>query len=96
MSHNDEKPHIIPYKTFLLVLLAVLAFTFISIGVTSYNLGPLTVLIALLLATFKTILVLTYFMHLKYDVKMFGILVAAVLALIAVVIFITFLDYLFR
>ncbi len=96
MSNNDEKPHIIPYKTFLLVLLAVLAFTFISIGVTSYNLGPLTVLIALLLATFKTILVLTYFMHLKYDVKMFGILVAAVLALIAVVIFITFLDYLFR
>ncbi len=96
MSNNDEKPHIIPYKTFLLVLLAVLAFTFISIGVTSYNLGPLTVLIALLLATFKTILVLIYFMHLKFDVKMFGILVAAVLALIAVVISITFLDYLFR
>ena len=96
MSKNDEKHHIIPYKTFLLVLLALLAFTFISIGVTSYDLGPLTVLIALLLATFKTILVLTYFMHLKYDVKMFGILVAAVLALIAVVIFITFLDYLFR
>ena len=96
MSKNDEKQHIIPYKTFLLVLLALLAFTFISIGVTSYDLGPVTVLTALLLATFKTILVLTYFMHLKYDVKMFGILVAAVLALIAVVIFITFLDYLFR
>ena len=96
MSKNDEKQHIVPYRTFLLVLLALLAFTFISIGATSYNLGPVTVLIALLLATFKTILVLTYFMHLKWDVKMFGILVAAVLALIAVVIFITFLDYLFR
>jgi cytochrome c oxidase subunit 4 len=96
MSKNDEKQHIVPYKTFLLVLLALLAFTFISIGATSYNLGPVTVLIALLLATFKTILVLTYFMHLKWDVKMFGILVAAVLALIGVVIFITFLDYLFR
>lgn len=96
MSNNDEKQHIVPYRTFLLVLLALLAFTFISIVVTSYDLGPVTVLTALLLATFKTILVLTYFMHLKYDVKMFAILVAAVLALIAVVIFITFLDYLFR
>ena len=96
MSKNDEKPHIVPYRTFILVLLALLAFTFISIAVTSYDLGPVTVLTALLLATFKTILVLTYFMHLKYDVKMFGILVAAVLALIGVVIFITFLDYLFR
>jgi cytochrome c oxidase subunit 4 len=96
MSKNNEKNHIVPYRTFLLVLLALLAFTFISIGVTSYDLGPVTVLTALVLATFKTILVLTYFMHLKYDVKMFGILVAAVLALIGVVIFITFLDYLFR
>ncbi len=96
MSKNNDKPHIVPYRTFLLVLLALLAFTFISIGVTSYDLGPVTVLTALLLATLKTILVLTYFMHLKWDVKMFGILVAAVLALIGVVIFITFLDYLFR
>jgi cytochrome c oxidase subunit 4 len=96
MSENEEKHHIVPYRTFLLVLLVLLAFTFISIGVTNYNLGPVTVLVALLLATFKTILVLTYFMHLKYDVKIFGILVAAVLAVIGVVIFITFLDYLFR
>ena len=96
MSEQNDKPHIVPYKTFLLVLAALLVFTFISIGVTSYNLGPLTVLIALLLATAKTILVLTYFMHLKWDVKMFSILITAVLLLIGVVIFITFLDYLFR
>ena len=96
MSDNNHKPHIVPYKTFLLVLAALLVFTFISIGVTSYNLGPLTVLIALLLATAKTVLVLTFFMHLKYDVKMFAVLITAVLLLIGVVIFITFLDYLFR
>ncbi|MFC2114997.1 cytochrome C oxidase subunit IV family protein [Bacteroidota bacterium] len=96
MSKNNEKPHIVPYRIFILVLMALLVFTLISIGVTSYNLGPFTVLIALLLATAKTVLVLTYFMHLKYDEKMFAILAAAVLILIGVVIFITFLDYLFR
>ena len=96
MSNNNGKSHIIPYKTFLLVLLALLVFTFISIGATSYDLGPFTVLIALLLATAKIILVLTFFMHLKYDVKMFAVLATAVLLLIGVVIFITFLDYLFR
>jgi cytochrome c oxidase subunit 4 len=96
MSSNNDKPHIVPYRTFIFVLLALLVFTFTSIGVTSYNLGPYSVLAALLLATAKTILVLTFFMHLKWDVKMFSILVAAVMALIGVVIFITFLDYLFR
>ena len=96
MNKHDEKHHIVPYRTFLLVLLALVAFTFISIGVTSYDLGPLTVVTALLLATIKTVLVLTYFMHLKFDIRLFAILVAGVLTLIAVVIFITFLDYLFR
>jgi cytochrome c oxidase subunit 4 len=96
MSENNDKTHIVPYRTFLLVLAALLVFTFISIAVTSYDLGPLTVLTAMLLATVKTILVLTYFMHLKYDIRMFAILVTAVLLLIGAVIFITFLDYLYR
>ena len=96
MSNKEENHHIIPYRTFILVLIALLSFTFISIGVTSYDLGPLTVVTALVLATCKTILVLTFFMHLKFDVRMFGILVTAVLLLIGVVIFITFLDYLYR
>ena len=96
MSEHNDKPHIVPYKTFLLVLAVLLAFTFISIAVTNYDLGPLTVVTALVLATAKTILVLTFFMHLKWDVKMFAILVTAVLILIGVVIFITFLDYLYR
>ena len=93
MSKNGENTHIIPYRTFIIVLLALLAFTFISIGVTSYELGPFTVVAALLLATCKTILILTYFMHLKYDVRMFAILITAVLVLIGVVMFITFLDF---
>ncbi|MCK4746552.1 MAG: cytochrome C oxidase subunit IV family protein [Bacteroidales bacterium] len=96
MIKNEEKTHIIPYRTFIIVLLALLVFTFISIGVTSYELGPFTVIAALLLATCKTILILTYFMHLKYDVRMFAILITAVLVLIAVVMFITFLDFLYR
>ena len=96
MASNEEKHHIVPYRTFLLVLAALLVFTFISIGVTSYNLGPLTVVTALVLASLKTVLVLSYFMHLKFDVRMFAILVTAVLILIGVVIFVTFLDYLYR
>ncbi len=96
MNKPEEKHHIVPYRTFILVLLALVTFTFISIGVTSYKLGPLTVVIALLISTCKTTLILTYFMHLKYDVRMFAILVMSVLGLISVVILITFLDYLYR
>ncbi len=96
MSNNEDKHHIVPFRTFIIVLAALLTFTFISIAVTNYELGAFTVLAAMLLATAKTILVLVYFMHLKFDVKIFGILITAVLALIGAVIFITLLDYIFR
>lgn len=96
MSNHEEKQHIVPYRTFILVLVALLVFTFTSIGVTHYKLGPFTVVAALVLASMKTTLVLFYFMHLKFDVRMFAILVVAVLMLIGVVMFITFLDYLYR
>lgn len=92
----EEKQHIVPYRTYILVLLALVTFTLTSVGITSIRLGPFTVLGALLLSMAKTSLVLAIFMHLKFDQRIFRILVMAVFLLIGVVISITFLDYLFR
>ncbi len=93
---SEEKHHIVPFRVYLYVLLALLVLTGISVAVTQIELGTLTVTIALLLATIKASLVLIYFMHLKFDNRFFAILVTGVIILIAIVIFITFLDYLFR
>ncbi|MCB8994543.1 MAG: cytochrome C oxidase subunit IV family protein [Bacteroidales bacterium] len=93
---ENEKHHIVPYRTFLFILLALLALTSISVEVTRINLGTLTVTIALLIAAIKSSLVLSIFMHLKFDNKMYSLMAIAVILLIGVVIFITFLDYLYR
>jgi len=93
---SNEKHHIVPYKTYIVILIALLILTFSSIGITSIELGKYTVAGALLFATIKTYLVLTYFMHLKYDKPYIKIMVAFVFAIFAVTIVITFLDYLYR
>jgi len=93
---NHENHHIVPYKTYLIVLLTLIVLTFISIAVTSIELGTLTVTTALLLATIKTALVLYYFMHLKFDQKIYLIMVLGVIAIFVLVIIITFIDYLYR
>lgn len=93
---KETHTHIVPYKTYILVLIALLFMTFISIAVTSIDLGAFNVSMALVLASIKSILVLLYFMHLKFDKKFFGIMVASVFLLFACVIVITFLDYLYR
>ena len=93
---ENERTHIIPYKTFLFVLAALIALTLTSVVVTQIYLGTLTVAIALLIAAIKSSFVLRIFMHLKFDNRMFSIAVIAVVLLIAVVIIITLLDYLYR
>jgi cytochrome c oxidase subunit 4 len=93
---SKEKHHIVPYRVYIIILLALLALTFASIGITSIELGEFTVAGALLFAVIKSFLVLTYFMHLKYDKPYIKIMVAFVFAVFIVTIVITMLDYLYR
>jgi cytochrome c oxidase subunit IV len=93
---SEEKHHVVPYRVYIIVLLGLLALTFASIGITSIEMGKFTVTAALVFACIKTYLVLTYFMHLKYDKKYIVAMVAFVFILFFVVIVITFLDYLYR
>jgi len=93
---ENQKHHIVPYKTYLLILGTLLVLTGISVAVTHINLGTLTVTIALLIAGVKSALVLAIFMHLKFDNKMYALMAIGVVLLIGIMIFITFLDYLYR
>ena len=93
---KEQHTHIVKYRTYVYVLIALLFMTFISVAVTAIDLGPYTVTMALLLASIKSVLVLLIFMHLKFDKKFYGIMVASVFLLLACVIVITFMDYLYR
>ena len=93
---KDQHTHIVKYRTYVYVLIALLFMTFVSVAVTGIDLGQYTVTMALLLASIKSLLVLLIFMHLKFDKKFYGIMVASVFLLLACVIVITFMDYLYR
>ncbi|WP_372775716.1 cytochrome C oxidase subunit IV family protein [Mangrovibacterium sp.] len=93
---QNEKHHIVPYRTYFIILAALIVFTFLSIELTSIELGSLTVAAALVFASLKSYLVLTYFMHLKFDQPYIRIMVGFVFLIFLAVIIITFLDYSFR
>lgn len=93
---DNDKSHIIPYRTFLIVLAALIVLALTSVALTQIYLGTLTVALALIIAVIKSSLVLRYFMHLKFESRMFTIGITAVALLIGSVIIITFLDYLYR
>ena len=78
------------------VLLVLLLLTTTSILVIKLHLGAFTVALALLLASVKVTIVLTYFMHLKFENLLLRLIVGGVFLLFAIVIAITFIDYYFR
>jgi cytochrome c oxidase subunit IV len=93
---STERNHIVPYKTYVFVLLALITLTLLSIAITTIELGGLAYAGALVFAIVKSFLVLTWFMHLKYD-KLYIILwVVFVFAVLIVTVVVTFLDYLYR
>lgn len=93
---ENEKHHTVPYKVYVYILVVLIAFTFMSIGITQINLGAYSVLGALIFAMIKSFLVLTYFMHLKFDTLFLRLSVLSIFILLLVVIVITFLDYFYR
>jgi cytochrome c oxidase subunit 4 len=93
---ENEKNHIIPYRTLLYVLAVLVVLTLTSVTLTQISLGAFTVAVALLIAGVKSTFVLSIFMHLKFENKMFSRAVFGVIMLLGAVITITLLDYLNR
>jgi cytochrome c oxidase subunit 4 len=93
---SEDKHHIVPYRLYAIVLVILLILTFASIAITEIELGAYTIAGAMSFAIVKSYLVLTYFMHLKYDKPYIKIMVFFVFSIFVVVLVITMLDYLYR
>lgn len=93
---ENHKPHITSYRTLAGVLLVLIALTFISVAITSVELGPLNTAAAMLIAGIKAAIVMAWFMHLKFDNKLFLIFTLLVITIFLLVLLVTFFDYLYR
>ncbi len=91
-----EVKHLTEYPVYGKVLIGLLVLTTFTILVPWVNLTAYTALIALVLASTKAGIVMTYFMHLKLEDLLLRILVIMVLLIYLSVILLTFADYIFR
>jgi cytochrome c oxidase subunit 4 len=91
---NMEHSH--GYGVYVLVWLGLLALTGLTVAVAGIQIGGLTIATALVIASVKAYLVLSIFMHLRSEGKVFTIfvLVAAFFLIISLVLL--FSDYSFQ
>lgn len=97
--------HVISVRTYVAVFLALLALTFATVAAARVDLGepdvggfriPVNVLVALGIACLKAILVILFFMHVKYSGRLVQLVVASAFVWLFILIAITMSDYLTR
>jgi len=93
---KNGEAHISTYISHGIVLVILLTLTTISVLVTGFHFGAFSVAVALIIASIKVGTVITYFMHMKFESLFMKLMVAGVFALFALVVIITFIDYLLR
>lgn len=96
MEKGHEREGLVPYTTYVLIWLALLVLTVLTVTVAGMHIKGLSVITALFIASAKSTLVLNIFMHLKYERSFFRVIILIVIVTIAIFIGLTFLDVLFR
>ncbi|MCH8126060.1 cytochrome C oxidase subunit IV family protein [candidate division KSB1 bacterium] len=95
-NHHEQEQHLISYSTYFLIWLGLLALTGVTVAVAGFKFKNLSVVVALVIASIKSILVFNYFMHLKYEEAFFRVMLFVTLTFFVIFITLTFFDYSFR
>jgi len=93
---SEEQSHIISYRTFTVLWVALLVLTLVTIAVAQVDLGAWNIWVAIGIATFKSSLVVAIFMHMKYEHWFFKVSLLITFVILAIFIGLNFFDVLYR
>ncbi|MGA7917699.1 MAG: cytochrome C oxidase subunit IV family protein [Candidatus Acidiferrales bacterium] len=89
--------HVVPVKVYLAIFVALLILTALTTGAAFVNLGEeLNTIVALAIAVAKALLVILFFMHVKYSSGLTKIVIVAGFFFLAILISLTLADELTR
>ncbi len=94
--HGEDELHPIPDGKQFKVFVWLIILTAITVGASVFFPGPIGHGVAFVVTPTKAILILLYFMHLKFERSVFVIMFLVAISILATVMGLTFLDYLFR
>lgn len=93
---SEHNGHVLSVKLLTYILAILLLLTFITVAATRVDFGYFKVVVALVLATTKSLFVILFFMHLKYEDRFIKLIVFMCFLILAIFIGMTFLDVAYR
>lgn len=96
--------HIVQPRTYIIIFLALMVLTAVTVAVAFVDLDvtiggvkvPLNPVVALVIATFKALLVILWFMHVRYSTRLTWIVVISGFFWLGILLVLTMSDYISR
>ena len=85
--------HVTSRKVYYAIFAALLLLTYATVAVAKIDLGRFNTIVALTIAVTKAVLVVLYFMHVRYSTRLIWVILAAALFWMAIMFAFTFSDY---
>ncbi len=95
-EHKEQEHHIVSPKVYLGIFIALLVLTTLTVLASYVEMGVFNPIVALAIAVLKAVLVVLFFMHVKYSTKLTKLTVGAGLFTFLVLIGMTLTDYITR
>lgn len=100
-EHGENDGHIAEahhpsYGVNILVWIGLIALTSITVAVAGINLGSLALTVALIIALVKSLFVVNFFMHVKFDNKVIKLFIGICMVVFIIILILTFFDLTFR
>ena len=85
--------HVVPVKSYVAIFLALMALTALTVGVSFIDLGAINTVVALVIAVTKMLLVVLFFMHVRYSAQLTRVVVIAGFFWLLLLLFFTLADF---
>ena len=88
--------HVAPKSLYYLVFLALIVGTILTVVVASFDLGPLNNIVMLTVACAKALLVVLFFMHVRWSTRLTWVVAASGFFWLLILFVLTMSDYMSR
>lgn len=85
--------HVLPLKTYYAIFGSLIVLTGLTVWVATIDMGEMNVIVALTIACIKALLVILFFMHVRYSSKLTWVYVAAGFFWFLILVAFTMADY---
>lgn len=91
-AHDEQHEHVVPAWLLHLIFVLLLGLTILTVAAIKVDVGNYNIVIAIGIATVKALLVVFYFMHLKWDRAFHALCVFGAIGFVGILIAYTMID----